>query len=118
MLSTVGYLFAGCIITFALNKQKTKQHNSKKQKNLANKQISQILVKVNVLLAEVNILVITWYLVTQKKKNVWSFINFSLSFHPFVFLYFIFSSLVLNYTELYAYLFKIHFLVEYFTLPE
>ena len=48
---TVSYLFAVCIITFALNKQKNKQHNSKKQKNLANKQISQILVEVNVLLA-------------------------------------------------------------------
>ena len=47
----MSYLFAGCIITFALNKQKNKQHNSKKQKNLANKQISQILVEVNVLLA-------------------------------------------------------------------
>ena len=49
--TTVSYLFAVCIITFALNKQKNKQHNSKKQKNLANKQISQILVEVNVLLA-------------------------------------------------------------------
>lgn len=34
-----------------IEQKKNKQHNSKKQKNLANKQISQILVEVNVLLA-------------------------------------------------------------------
>ena len=34
-----------------IEQAKNKQHNSKKQKNLANKQISQILVEVNVLLA-------------------------------------------------------------------
>lgn len=34
-----------------IEQTKNKQHNSKKQKNLANKQISQILVEVNVLLA-------------------------------------------------------------------